>query len=61
MFLVDHSPVELEWGTVSLKSWGEVDITWDDSSVKERVHTISDIVLSDGRWVGKWVISVVLG
>ena len=58
---MDNCAIKLEWGTVPLESWGQIHISWDYTSVKERVHTISDIVLSDGRWVGKWVISVVLG
>ena len=52
--------IERERCTVTLKCGRQVDVSRDDTSIQERVHTVSDVVLSDRRWVGERVISEVL-
>lgn len=52
--------IERKWRTVSLKSWRQVDITRDNAPIEQREHAISDVILSDRRWVRKRVISELL-
>ena len=57
---MDGCPSEGEGRRVSFESRGQIDISGDDSSIKKREHTISNIVLSDGRRVSEGVISELL-
>ena len=58
--MVQLGSIERKWRTVSLKSWRQVDITRDNATIEQREHAISDVILSDGRWVRKRVISELL-
>ena len=58
--MVQLGSIERKWRTVSLKSWRQVDITRDNATIEQREHAISDVILSDRRWVRKWVISELL-
>lgn len=50
---------ECEWCTATLESWRQVDISWDDTSIKEREHAILDVVLCDRRWISEGIVSEV--
>ena len=56
-----RSFAETEGCAIALESWRQVHISRNDAPVEQRVHTVGDIVLSDRRWVGKWVIAELLG
>ena len=58
--MVQLGSIERKWRTVSLKSWRQVDITRDNATIEQREHAISDVILSDRRWVRKRVISELL-
>jgi hypothetical protein len=44
----------------SLESWSQIDVPWDNTSIKETVHSILDVVLSDRRRVREGIVSEVL-
>ena len=49
-----------KWSWSSLKGWGKINISWDNTSLQQRVHTILDVRFSD-RWrISKWVIPEIL-
>lgn len=49
--------VEREGCTVSLECWRQIHISWDNASVKKRVHSICNVIFSDRRWVRERVIA----
>ena len=53
-------PVEGERRTVTLKSWRQVYISRDNTSIQKRIHAICDVILSDRRRVSEWIISKLL-
>lgn len=45
----------------SLERWSQIDVSWNDASVEQTVHSVLDVVLSDGRWICEGIVSEVLG
>lgn len=49
-----------EWRLASFESRRKVDISRDDASVEETVHTVLDIVLGNRWWIGERIVPEVL-
>ena len=49
-----------KWRLTSLESRCQVDVSRDDASIEETVHTVLDIVLGNWRRIGEWIVSEVL-
>ena len=60
-FLSNRSLSVLKWSSSSFKSWSQINIFCNDASRQQTVHSVFDIILSNRRWLSKWIISVVLG
>ena len=45
----------------SLEGRSQIDVPGDDPSVEEAVHSVLDVVLSDGRRISEGIVSEVLG
>ena len=48
-------------GAASFEGRRKVNISRDNSSIKKREHAVLDVVLSDGRWVCKRVVTELFG
>lgn len=51
----------LEWSIASLKGRSEVHISWDDATIEKTKHAILNIVFGNWWWIGKWIVSEILG
>lgn len=49
-----------KWRLTSLESRCQVDVSRDDASIEETVHTVLDIVLGNWWRIGEWIVSEVL-
>lgn len=60
VFLFDADGNLVSEGRISsFKSWREVYVLRDDSSVQEGEHSIGNVVFTDWWWISKGVISEV--
>ena len=57
---MDLRSIEREGRTITLKSRRQVDVSWDNATIEERVHAVSDVIFGDWRRVSEWVITEVL-
>ena len=57
---MDLGAVKREGSTTALESWGQVDITRDNTTIEKRVHAITDVVLGNRGRIREWVISELL-
>ena len=57
---MDLRSIEREGRTITLKRGRQVDVSWDNATIEERVHAVSDVVFGDRRRVSEWVIAEVL-
>ena len=57
---MNRCSVERKWRTVSLESWRKIYIAWNNATIQQRKHAISDVILRDRRRIGKWIVSELL-
>ena len=60
LLLPNGSSIMLERSRSPFKSWSQIYIFRNYTSGQQTVHAIFNIILSNRRWLSKWVVSVIL-
>ena len=58
---MNGSPAKLERCSSALKSWCEIHISRDDSSVEQRIHAVLNVLLGDWRRLTEGIVTELFG